>query len=113
MDSVLDALRAPDPDLPEVDEKVGHFIALAREIHRAAEVVALEGPDTVTAAADRVTHSSQDLSHVMRRMVDDARAGDRTRRAEHRELATAREHDLYQAVQGFRHAARTAVGNAH
>lgn len=113
MDSVLDALRAPDPDLPEVDEKVGHFIALAREVHRAAEVVALEGPDTVTAAADRVTHASQDLSHVMRRMVDDARAGDRTRRAEHRELATAREHDLYQAVQGFRHAARTAVGNAH
>ena len=31
-------------DLPDVDEKIRRFITLAHEVHRAAEVVILEGP---------------------------------------------------------------------
>ncbi|MEE1792799.1 hypothetical protein PUR28_18885 [Streptomyces sp. BE308] len=44
MDAVLDALRSDQPDLPDVDEKAGRFITLARGVHRACEVVILEGP---------------------------------------------------------------------
>ncbi|MFI1652384.1 hypothetical protein ACH4XT_36395 [Streptomyces avidinii] len=44
MDAVLDALRADAPDLPDLDEKTGRFVTLAREVHRAAEIVILEGP---------------------------------------------------------------------
>ncbi|MBV7698615.1 hypothetical protein [Streptomyces sp. TRM70350] len=32
MDAILDALRSDDPDLPDVDEKIRRFIALAREV---------------------------------------------------------------------------------
>ncbi|MFJ9379138.1 hypothetical protein [Streptomyces sp. NPDC101455] len=37
MDAVLDALRSEEPELPCVDTEVRRFIALAREVHRAAE----------------------------------------------------------------------------
>ncbi|MFI1394257.1 proline dehydrogenase [Streptomyces sp. NPDC020681] len=111
MDAVLDALRSDEPDLSDVDEKIRRFIALAREVHRAAEVVILEGPSSVADVAGRVSHASSDLSHVMRRMVDNAHAGDITRKAEDTALATERERILYQAVKDFRLAARNAIGN--
>jgi hypothetical protein len=52
MDEILDALQADQPDLPALDETVRHFIARAREVHRAAEVVILEGPPSIVEAAD-------------------------------------------------------------
>ncbi|MEV8319888.1 proline dehydrogenase [Streptomyces sp. NPDC059900] len=112
MDAVLDGLRARHPDLPDVDEKVRHFVTLAREVHRAAEVVALEGPDAVTAAADRIARASRDLSHVMRQMVEEARTGDTARRSDRGELAAARERDLYETVKEFRRVAGAVIGSA-
>ncbi|MGW6531742.1 proline dehydrogenase [Streptomyces venezuelae] len=105
MDAVLDALR------PDVDEKIRRFITLAREVHRAVEVVVLEGPAPVVEVAERVTRASGDLSLVVRRMAENARAGDDGRRAEDAGLAAERERALYQAVKDFRLAARTALGN--
>src|SRR5882757_3882662 len=58
MDAILDALRSDDPDLPDVDEKIRRFIALAREVHRASEVVILEGPASLVKVTERVTHAS-------------------------------------------------------
>lgn len=43
LDAVLEALRAERPDLAEVDERVRRFIGLAREVHRATEIVIIEG----------------------------------------------------------------------
>ncbi|MCG7205791.1 proline dehydrogenase [Streptomyces arenae] len=111
MDAVLDALRPDEPDLPGVDEKVRRFVGLAREVHRAAEVVVLEGPAALAEAADRITRASAELSAVMRRMVDDAHGGDTSRKDEDTALATARERALYRTVGDFRLAARRAIGN--
>ncbi|MEU9453623.1 proline dehydrogenase [Streptomyces sp. NPDC048277] len=91
MDAVLDALRSDAPDLSDVDEKTRRFVALAREVHRAVEVVILEGPAALADVAERVTHASDDLSHVMRRTAEDTHAGDTARRTEDAALATERE----------------------
>ncbi|MFD6437431.1 proline dehydrogenase [Streptomyces venezuelae] len=111
MDAVLDALRSDVPDLSDVDEKVRHFIALAREVHRAVEVVILEGPAPVVEVAERVTRASGGLSLVMRRMASNARAGDATHRDEDVALAVDRERALHEAVKDFRLAARATLGN--
>ncbi|MFI6542040.1 proline dehydrogenase [Streptomyces prunicolor] len=112
MDAVLDALRADEPELPDVDEKIRRFIALAHEVHRAAEVVILEGPASLVKVTERVADASSGLSEVMRRMADNARAGDATRKAEDVALAAERERILYREVRAFRLAARGVVGNA-
>ncbi|MFE7276718.1 proline dehydrogenase [Streptomyces sp. NPDC057623] len=111
MDAILDALRSDEPDLPDVEEKIRRFVMLAREVHRAVEVVILEGPASVVEVAERVTHTSSDLSQVMRRMTEDARARDTTRKAEDSALAAERERILYQAVKDFRIAASRTLGN--
>jgi hypothetical protein len=113
MDAILDALRSDNPDLADVDEKVRRFIALAREVHRATEVVILEGPASLAEVASRVTHASSALSHIMRRMTENAHAGDSTRKAEDTAFAAERERILYQAVKDFRLAARRVVGNTN
>ncbi|MFG3529061.1 proline dehydrogenase [Streptomyces sp. NPDC047917] len=111
MDAVFDVLRPDSPDLREVDEKVQHFVTLAREVHRVAEVVIIEGPLPMVQEADRVARASGDLSDVMRRMVRNAHAGDASRKAADTAGAAEREHVLYQAVQSFRSAARDVLGN--
>lgn len=111
MDAILDALRSDGPDLAELDERTRHFVALAREVHRAAEVVALEGPASLAEVTDRVARASRELSEVMRRMADDAHAEDTTRKAEDTALAAERERILYGAVRDFRLAARGTIGN--
>ncbi|MEV6507274.1 hypothetical protein AB0M61_14250 [Streptomyces sp. NPDC051642] len=112
MDAVLDALRSDEPELPCVDEEIRRFIALAREVHRAAEVVILEGPASLVKVTERVVDASSGLSEVMRRLADNARAGDVTRKAEDMALAAERERGLYQEVRAFRLAARGVIGNA-
>ncbi|NLU75095.1 proline dehydrogenase [Streptomyces sp. HNM0575] len=112
MDAILGALQ-PGASRPDaVDEKVSHFIALAREVHRAAEVVILEGPRHVIEAAEQITHASADLSEVMQRMVENARSGNDVQHEADSALAAEREHRLYQSVQNFRATAREALGNA-
>ncbi|MEU4273050.1 proline dehydrogenase [Streptomyces sp. NPDC026092] len=111
-DAVLDALRADRPDLSDIDEKTGRFITLAREVHRACEIVILEGPARVADVAERVTVASSDLSHVMRRMAENAHAGDTTRKTEDIALAAERERTLYEAVKDFRLAARDTIRKA-
>ncbi|MFF0507711.1 proline dehydrogenase [Streptomyces fimicarius] len=110
MDAVLAALRADHPDQAVVDELTDRFVTLAREVHRCCEAVILEGPASVAEVAERVTNASADLSYVMRRMAENARAGDTTRRAEDSALATERERALYDTVKAFRLAARAAIG---
>ncbi len=112
MDAILDELRSHRPDLPEVDEKVRRFIALAREVHRAMEVVIMEGPPSVAEAADRVAQASGDLSEVMRRMVRKAHAADATDMAQDRAAASERERSLYKAVADFRTRARETLDRA-
>ncbi|MEU0159240.1 hypothetical protein ABZ154_10470 [Streptomyces sp. NPDC006261] len=56
--------------------------------------------------------ASSDLSQVMRRMAENARAGDTTDKAEDIALAAERERTLYQAVRDFRLAARSTLGKA-
>jgi len=58
MDAVLHALQPETPDLRDVDEKVRRFVVLARDVHRAVEVVSLEGPPPIVEAADGVAHAS-------------------------------------------------------
>lgn len=128
MDAVRAALRpgAPDSvnavdavdsvDVVDLDEKLGRFVTLAREVHRAVEIVIIEGPDSVVAAAERVTHASQELARVVGRMGANARAGAVAGAADDAALTDAalaeeRERSLYRAVKDFRHAARAAVGN--
>lgn len=113
MDAVLGALQPGTPDLLDVDEKVRRFVELARDVHRAVEVVSLEGPPSVAEAADRVAHASGDLSNVMRRMVKNAHAGDSSQKVVDTALAAEREHALYQAVKGFRAAAGDVLGKAN
>ncbi|MFB7180390.1 proline dehydrogenase [Streptomyces sp. NPDC056257] len=110
MDAVLDALRSDEPDLPDIDEKTGRFVTLAREVHRACEVVILEGPSSLAEVAERVADASSDLSRIMRRMVENAHAGNTTHKAEDSALAAERERILYQAVKDFRLAARGVIG---
>jgi hypothetical protein len=109
MDAILKALRADEPDLTTVDEKIRHFVDLAREVHRTAEIVILEGPASLAEVAERVTRASRDLSQVMRRMAEDAHAGDSTRKAEDTDLAAERERALYQVIKDFRLAARDTI----
>ncbi|MFE6778865.1 hypothetical protein [Streptomyces sp. NPDC057702] len=106
MDAIVDALRPPGPDLRDVDEKAQRFVALAREVHRTAEVVATEGPSAVVKAADQVTRASADLSEAMRRMMRDAHTGDAWRKAADVVLAAERGHVLYESVKGVRSAAK-------
>ncbi|MFD5199782.1 hypothetical protein ACFWM7_06385 [Streptomyces sp. NPDC058375] len=56
------------------------------------------------------TNASADLSYVMRRMAEHARAGDTTRKAEDSALAAERERALYAAIKEFRLSARAAIG---
>ncbi|WP_234365677.1 hypothetical protein [Streptomyces sp. RTd22] len=102
MDDVLRALGAEVPDQAVVEGRVEAFIRLAREVHRAAEVVLLEGPSRVGEAVSGVAEASGALSGVMRRMVDDARRGDVSCRAEDLALAAERSDALWEAVKGFR-----------
>ncbi|MGW9436320.1 proline dehydrogenase [Streptomyces sp. NPDC055607] len=113
MDAVLEALHPETPDLRDADEKVHRFVTLAREVHRAAEVVILEGPLSTVEAADRVARASGDLSSVMRRMVKNAHAGDSSQKAADTALAAARARALYQAVKEFRATASNVLGNAN
>ncbi|MFB4306870.1 hypothetical protein [Actinomadura sp. GTD37] len=112
MDEILNAVHADPPDLPALDETVRRFIARAREVHRAAEVVILEGPPSIVEAADRIAQASSELSDVMQRMVRNAHAADATDRPQHSATASARERQLYQAVKDFRVQARSILGNA-
>jgi hypothetical protein len=113
MDAIFDVLQAHSPDPQTVDEKVQRFITLAREVHRATEVVNIEGPSSMVEAAGHVTRASSDLSEVMQRMVKNAHAGDTSRKAADTALATEREHVLYQTVKSFRSAARDVLGNSN
>jgi len=108
------ARRTAEPPTTKPASNHGaRFIALAREVHRATEVVILEGPTSLAEVASRVTHASSDLSHIMRRMTENAHAGDRTGKAEDTALAAERERILYQAVKNFRVAARSVIGNTN
>ncbi|MCY0926950.1 hypothetical protein OTB20_12200 [Streptomyces sp. H27-H1] len=109
----MDALQPDTPDLQDVDEKVQRFVTLAREVHRAVEIVVLEGPSSVVEAAEQVAHASSNLSEVMRRMVREAHAGDPSGQATDGALATERKHLLYQAVKSFRTAAGDVLGIAN
>ena len=64
LDAVRDALRSDRPDLQEVDRKMGHFVAQARGVQRAAEFVILEGPQSVVDALYRVVHAADDLAEA-------------------------------------------------
>lgn len=110
-DAVFDALAPERPDLGEVDERVQRFVALAREVHRAAEVVILEGPSSMAEAADDVAHASSDVSGLMRRMVRDARAAESSGRTANAALVESKKDALYQAVKKFRAAAGGVLGN--
>ncbi|HEY1967911.1 MAG TPA: hypothetical protein VGH89_08185, partial [Pseudonocardia sp.] len=92
MDAVLDAV---EHHLPTA-EKVERFIELAREAHRSAEVVILEGPATMVTAVSDIGRASEDVAAAMRRLV----AG---------QPAEAPTEQLYQAVKRFRAAAARVV----
>ncbi|MEU3170654.1 proline dehydrogenase, partial [Streptomyces sp. NPDC007000] len=103
--------RNGPPKKPTDRHERSRLVALARQVHRAAEVVILEGPVSLEEVAERVAHASSDLSLVMRRMAENAHAGDTTHKAEDTVLAAERERILYQAVKDFRLAARSVIGN--
>lgn len=105
LDAVFEALRPERPDLAAVDERVAVFVGLAREVHRAAEVVLVEGPDAMVAAVGGVGRASGERAELMRRMVADARAGDTTHKAAHTASAARRDEALHQSVKGLRAAA--------
>jgi hypothetical protein len=111
LDAVRDALKPDRPDLPELDRRMEHFATRARDVHRAAELVALEGPQSVVEALYGVVHAAEDLSEVTQRMAEDARAGDTSDKATNTELAAEREHLLYQAVKALRAAAADVLDN--
>ncbi|HEY9328228.1 MAG TPA: proline dehydrogenase [Streptomyces sp.] len=112
MDAIFEALRPSAPDLEQVEERVGRFVGLAREVHRAAEVVLVEGPPVMAKAAGQVGRASGELSEVMRRMVKDAHAGDATRTAADTALAAQRGCALDEAVKRFRSAAADVFDKA-
>ncbi|MFD8688228.1 proline dehydrogenase [Streptomyces sp. NPDC059651] len=111
LDVVRDALRADRPNLRDIDENMERYFVHARDVHRAAEIVILEGPSSVVQALYRAVHAADDLAEVMGRMVRDAHAGDPTRKAADFALAAQREHLLYQAVKGLRAAASDVLGD--
>lgn len=102
LDAVFEALRPERPDPEAVDELVRTFVGLAREVHRAAEVVLVEGPPAMAAAVGRVARASGERAELMRRMVADARAGDTANKAAHTALAVRRDEALHQSVKGLR-----------
>ncbi|WUH96272.1 hypothetical protein OHR68_22065 [Spirillospora sp. NBC_00431] len=112
MDAVLAALRRDPPDLGDVDAKVRRFVDLARDVHRAMEIVIIEGPRPMADAAGRVQRASEELSEVMRRMVDDAHAAGTAPGRADDGAAAERERALYRAVTDFRAEARDTLGNA-
>ncbi|MER5280637.1 proline dehydrogenase [Streptomyces sp. NPDC002809] len=112
MDAIFEALRPSTPDLEQVEERVGRFVGLAREVHRAAEVVLVEGPPVLAKTAGEVGRASAGLAEVMRRMVKDAHAGDVARKAADVALAAQREHALHEAVKRFRSAAAEVFATA-
>ncbi|WP_244291402.1 hypothetical protein [Streptomyces subrutilus] len=81
--------------------------------NRACEIVILEGPASLAEVAERVTVASSDLSRVMRRMAENAHAGNITHKAEDIALAAERERTLYKAVKDFRLAARSIIGKTN
>ncbi|HVV24479.1 MAG TPA: hypothetical protein VHF06_33920 [Pseudonocardiaceae bacterium] len=93
MDAILDAIAHHEP----TEERVTRFVELAREVHRAAEVVLLEGPAAVTKPLHDVGRASEAVAVAMRRLV----AG------QHAEPPVD---ELYQAVKRFRAAASDALG---
>jgi hypothetical protein len=111
LDAVREALRADRPDMGEVDERMERFRTQARAVHRAAESVVLEGPQSVAEALHRAVHAAEGLAEVVRRMVRDARSGDASRKEADAALAAEREHLLYQAVKGLRAAAADVLGD--
>ncbi|MFF4509176.1 proline dehydrogenase [Streptomyces sp. NPDC001401] len=112
LDAVRDALRADRPDLRDVDEKMECFATQVRGVHRAAELVLLEGPPSVVNALYGVVHAADGLAEVMRRMVRDAHAEDTSHKAADTALAAEREHLLYEAVKGLRSAAADVLGDS-
>ncbi|MFJ1602560.1 proline dehydrogenase [Streptomyces sp. NPDC088253] len=95
LDALRDALRADQPDLRDVDEKMERFAAQVRGVHRAAEFVILEGPPSVVEALYGVVH-----------------AEDTSRKAADTTLAAERDHLLYQAMKGLRAAAADVLGDS-
>jgi hypothetical protein len=102
MDAILEALRAQQPDRADLDEKVARFIDLAREAHRAVEIVIVEGPPVMVDAADRVIRASEDLSATVRPLVANAHAGTDTDRASDLDRASQQERLLYRAIVDLR-----------
>ncbi|TDD82342.1 proline dehydrogenase [Actinomadura darangshiensis] len=111
MDAVLEALRAERPDPAGVDERVGRFVGLARDVHRATEIVIIEGPPRMAAAADRVQRASAELSELVRCMAANAHAGETARRGADEAAVLDLERRLYKAVGDFRTEARDVLGN--
>ncbi|HEY3681689.1 MAG TPA: hypothetical protein VGL93_01545 [Streptosporangiaceae bacterium] len=101
MDEILAALR-DGHDVNALDAKVERFVLLAREVHRAVEIVAMEGPEPIAEAAFRVIHASENLSKVVRPLVAHARSGDDARRTDDLNLADQRERLLYRTIVDFR-----------
>jgi sugar phosphate isomerase/epimerase len=113
MDDVLRALQPDEPEMASVDEHVQRYIALARTVHRAVEVVMVEGPSTMEEAAHRVGQASAALSEVMQRMVKNAQARDTASKSADSALAAQKSSALWDAEVHFRMAARNVLGNAH
>ncbi|WP_374776458.1 proline dehydrogenase [Streptomyces sp. NBC_01310] len=112
LDEVLRAL-GPDAHPPHaVEERVREFVRLARQVHRSAEVVLLEGPASVAEAVSGISEASVALSEVMRTMVACAREGDSSRHSEDSALAAERSAVLWDAVGRFRHAGREVLDGA-
>lgn len=112
LDAVRDALRTDRPDPGALDERLEHFDARVRDVHRAAEFVLLEGPEPVVQALYRTVHAADALAETIRRMTQDAHTGDTTRKEADTALATEREHALYQSVKALRAAAAGALGES-
>lgn len=88
------------------------FVGLARDVHRAMEIVVIEGPPAMVDAADRMQRASEELSEVVRRMAGDAHAADTARKAADETAAAERERALYRTITGFRAEARDTLGNS-
>lgn len=101
MDEILAALGA-ETDLDGLDGKVDRFVQLAREVHRAVEIVIVEGPPAMAAAASRVIHASEDLSAAVRRTIAGSRASDDSNRSDDLDLARHRERLMYQTIVDLR-----------